>query len=269
MPQREGYLARAASRGLSARQWQDIRRAARIASSEGVKIELPSGAAVSGAHHQPDPERRQAKRQDEERRPTPSASAESNNANEPSKKQLRDEARARDKRAQPLVAKWQRFTSSLVVRAKITLINTIKLSLRHDEQKRSAQRLRLRAVLFRLYTSPNAACLATAQRVDQCSGGYGLTTCSLRDAYIYNLSKSFKCHLPLQRRCSRPMRAWLTHCESMDESDHSDDDFHGEGNLADCPPPTTRSCEDAGIKTPTLDRHRPKMTSSVRGRRKK
>ena len=191
------HPALAASRGLSARHWKDVRQAARIASSEDVKIELPSGVTVSSTRPAAlqQRENRPAPRH-EERRPTPPTSVEGNKASATSKKQLRDDARARDKRAQPSVAKFQLFASRLRTRARITLLNLTRISFRLEEEQTRSARLRLRAVFFKLYTSPNAACLASARRVDQCDGGYGLATCSPRDACT-----STTCRSPLSAIC--------------------------------------------------------------------
>ena len=128
----------------SAHRWQDLRQYARLARSEGVSIEqrpdggilitpLPLNDSTNAAGN---PQHAHEKKK---KKSTPDAGAEPMDtrgpAPQPSKKQQRDERRAKDDqalRASPFIARWTLLTQRLVRDARRTILDST-----HSAWKRS------------------------------------------------------------------------------------------------------------------------------------
>jgi hypothetical protein len=134
----------AATRGpSSARLWQDLRQCARLARSEGVSVERRPGGGIlitplplnDSTNAAGNPQHAHEKK----KKSTPDAGAEPMDtrgpAPQPSKKQQRDERRAKDDqalRASPFIARWTLLTQRLVRDARRTILDST-----HSAWKRS------------------------------------------------------------------------------------------------------------------------------------
>jgi len=151
------------SRGtLSARQWQDLRQAARLSRSEGVRLEwrrdgsitispLTPGSANAGNRQRQGLERATRDTQPPETQPVDTVDC----PRQPSKKQQRDAQRAEDDRAlraSPFMARWKLLTQRLVWRANRLLLDSTFTSWR---LLRQSARQKIRRAVWREWTRPH------------------------------------------------------------------------------------------------------------------
>ena len=198
----------AATRGpSSARLWQDLRQCARLARSEGVSVERRPGGGIlitplplnDSTNAAGNPQHAHEKK----KKSTPDAGAEPMDtrgpAPQPSKKQQRDERRAKDDqalRASPFIARWTLLTQRLVRDARRTILDST-----HSAWKRSrtpeAQletRRKWRALLWGEWTRarfappPMPALPAGCVRIP--SGVQVLGARSLRDEYLLSRARA-------------------------------------------------------------------------------
>ena len=202
---------------MSARQWQDLRQAARLSRSEGVRLEwrrdgsitispLTPGSANAGNRQRQSQEQATRDRQSPERQPMDTVDS----PRQPSKKQLRDAKRAeadRALRASPFIARWKLLTQRLVWRANRLLLDstfTRWMLLQSARQK-------IRRAVWREWTrrhiEPPTHIGPPGSRLRAKSQGLlvlGLRSC--RDDYILGRARAFA------RHCSggsRPVTGWL------------------------------------------------------------
>ena len=254
-----------ATRGsLSARQWQDLRQAARLARSEGVNItwRRDGTISISPSHHNdsskaaghPQPTNVKTKEATHDSsEPQPMDTTGNAQAKKPSKKQQRDAQRARDDqalRASPPIARWKLLTQKLVWRAhRIILDSTFTAwRLSRTPEARLEVRRKLRSLLWREWTrsrtdAPSSpAVLPGSRMVVIPTGLQVLGARSLRDDYILARARAFISHTNAQGS-SRALWSWLGFRRVIDF-----DRIH----------PGTRSREAAGLTTPASTRNRKK-----------
>ena len=220
-PSGQAAAARPQRSTLSARQWQDIRQASRLARSEGVVIEV-HGFRCSPAE---DTTRTAACRPPAggtavEREPpdaAPSASGEEQNGepmdtdvspNAPTpqtpkqlKKLERDALRARTNRARKCIHGWHKFAHNLKYRHVVSPAWTAL-------QRACVARRRIRDALWRAWTWRYAK---------DAEGDGVLGLISRRDAYVFNRAENF-CHQSLGRLPWLRMgkgKVWIDHSEEQ------------------------------------------------------
>ena len=198
----------AATRGSSsAHRWQDLRQYARLARSEGVSVERrPDGGILitplplidsTNATGKPQHEREKKKKS------TPDAGAEPMDtrgpAPQPSKKQQRDERRAKDDqalRASPFMARWTLLTQRLVRDARRTILDSTHLAWKRSRtpEAQLEARRKWRALLWREWTRPRfvpppmPALPAGCVRI--LTGVQVLGARSLRDEYLLSRARA-------------------------------------------------------------------------------
>ena len=255
----------AATRGsLSARNWQDIRQAARLARSEGVEItwRRDGSISISPGHHkdsfkaagEPQPSNVKTKKTTHDSsKPQPMDTTDSAQATKLSKKQHRDTQRAKEHQAlcaSPSTARWKLLTQKLVWRAhRIILDSTFTAwRLSRTPEARLEVRRKLRSLLWREWTrartdAPSSPTAPPGSRMVVIPTGMQvLGSRSLRDDYILARARAFISHTNAQGS-SRALWSWLGFRRVIDF-----DRIH----------PGTRSRETAGLTTPASTRNRKK-----------
>ena len=219
-----------ATRGsLSARQWQDLRQAARLARSEGVSITwrrdgsiliTPASQVSNNAGSQRcEQQRKQQAVPDSQ--PKDTQSMETVDSPRPqSKKQQRDAARLQEWKAKQAVsqstAHWQLLTSRLLWTVRKATCNSAWTAwMRHRQAVH-----KLRGLLWREWTRPHIAPPAHigppgSRLRARCQGLMVLGQRSLRDDYILERARAFT------RYCSggsREISGWLRQRAAMVDS---------------------------------------------------
>jgi hypothetical protein len=255
------------SRGtLSARQWLDIRQAARISRSEGVTITwrrdgsmvispcapLKDSTQTAGSRQHGHERRQETTRDTNISEPMDTAGDD----NSMSKKQQRDAKRAEANRAlkaSPSMARWQLLAKRLLWTARKATCNTVWtawMRSRTPEARLEARR-RVRDVLWREWTRPQIEPPPSPSLPPGCralpAGLKVLGARSLRDEYILARARAFTNHPSIRslHACglSKALWSWMGFQREMDfDRTHK----------------AARSPETAGLSTPTSARGRKK-----------
>jgi len=261
----------AGSRGsLSARQWQDIRQAARISRSEGVSITwrrdgsilITPTAPLTDSTHKAGNRLREQERSQEATHDTstPLPMDTSGSARTKSKKQLdRDAKRAEANRAQmasPNMARWQLLVQRWLWTARKASCNAIWTAWMRSRtpEARLEVRRKLRGLLWREWTRPQVDPPSTPSLPPGCralpTGLQVLGARSLRDEYILARVRAFTHHPSIRSLrasgLSKALWSWLGFQRAIDfDRTHK----------------AARSPETAGLNTPTSARGRKKSRS--------
>ena len=276
---------------LNARQWKDVRQAARLARSEGVSIVMhgvkifPSNSTLSetagGSHQQRAQPGRKNDTVTEARSSLGAAPMDANGATQGtpklSKKQQREETRSaarlseyqKGKAAQQRTARWLLLFQPILRQARWMIAQEAWTGWMRSQAARLKTQLKLKGILWRAWTMqskelkeqvkipPHRDYPPASERVRT-----HLRTCSHRDVYILYRARAFAAHAPEKVNYTRHGMAWGKHNwdnHRPDNGDMSDDDDDGGGSPAVRQASTRRSREEAGLKTPT---------SAQKGRRK-
>jgi len=254
----------AQSRGsLSARQWQDIRQAARLARSEGVSITWrrdgsilispPKDSTMAAGNPQHGKGQEQSTTRDGSKQPLDSGG---HACNQSSKKQQRDAKRAEADRAlktSPWLARLELLTKRLLWSARKATCDaawTAWMRSRSPEAQLETRR-KLRGMLWREWTRPQIAPPPPPSLPPGCralpAGLQVLGARSLRDEYILARARAFTDHPSIRSLrasgLSKALWSWLGFRQEMDfDRTHK----------------AARSPETAGLSTPTSARSRQK-----------
>ena len=265
----------AGSRGsVSARQWQDIRQAARLARSEGVAITWrrdgslhispqapPKDSPHKAGNRLREQEKRQETTRDADTQPMDTAGCETTLSKKQLQKQERDASRAEANRAlkaSPHMARWQLLSKRLLWTARKATVNAVWTAWMRSRTPEARQevRLKLRTLLWRAWACPQpdstpGPSLSPASRTSTLPpmGPQVLGALSLRDRYIRARTRAFINHLHPQVQgvfACKALWTWLGFRQKMD--------FDRTYKAA-------RSPETAGLTTPTSARNRKKTRS--------
>jgi len=253
----------AGSRGsLSARQWQDLRQAARLSRSEGVTVTwrrdgsiaispAPSVFASTPTTTAGSRQRGQAKTQDTTRdadAPKP-METDGNERATASKKQQRDARRLLEyqesKRMSQSTARWLLLTQRQLWAARKTSCNAVWAGWMRSRtpEARLATRRKLRGLLWRAWTHPQIAPPQSSPVPRGCTviptGLQVLGMRSFRDEYIRTRARALSQHSPRACGLSKALWSWLGFRRVIDfDRTHK----------------AARSPETAGLVTPTSAR---------------
>ena len=249
---------------LSARQWQDLRQAARLARSEGVSVTwrrdgsivisplkpLNDSTNTAGSRQCGKGKKQETTRDADVPKPM---ETDGNERVAASMKQQRDTRRLQEfqesKRVPQSAARWLLLTQRQLWAARKATCNAVWAAWMRSRtpEARLATRCKLRDLLWRAWTHPQIEPPPSSPVPRGCTviptGLQVLGMRSFRDEYIRTRARAFSYHSPRARGLSKALWSWLGFRRVMDfDRTHK----------------AARSPETAGLSTPTSARSRKK-----------